>query len=118
MLIKQARDLQRPVLLQITQVLLQMYRANKQRSPVAVNEATATFYRALDLSGSHSLWGFSKSLKLRGRIRHSTGDLSVLTKTTTASIATEAFATGSLAREDVKTRTPSALHNPGRFART
>jgi len=50
-----------------------MWRANKQRIPVAVNETTAIFYRALDLSGSHSHWGFAKSLKLRVRARHRAG---------------------------------------------
>jgi len=47
------------MLLQIAQVLFQMYRANKQRIPVATNKTTTTFYRALGLSGSHSLWGFA-----------------------------------------------------------
>jgi len=48
-------------------------RVKKQRTSVAVNETTATFYCALDLSGSHSLWGFAKSLKPSVRTRHSTG---------------------------------------------
>jgi len=76
-----------------------MDRADKQRIPVAVNETTATFYRALDLPGRNTVWRFAKQVKLTARAGYSTGgthqSVALWLQGNCVSIATVAFATAS-----------------------